>query len=103
MEDGLKNRPGPGGMPQITIDLFTKDIFVSLAIAVIIFVAGYVIVLKKSVKGRSSESREKGKSSIKFSIPQLVPTPALIPTLLASETPANSHAHRHLRIVQQNK
>jgi hypothetical protein len=50
MEDGLKNRPGPGGMPQITIDLFTKEIFVSLAIAIIIFVAGYVIVLKKSVK-----------------------------------------------------
>jgi hypothetical protein len=50
MEDGLKNHPGPGAMPQITIDLFTKEIFVSLTIAVIIFVVGYVIVLKKSVK-----------------------------------------------------
>ena len=32
------------------IDLFTKDIFVSLAVAVVVFVAGYFIVLKKSVK-----------------------------------------------------
>jgi hypothetical protein len=41
---------GPGGMPQITIDIFTKEIFVSLAVALLVFIAGYFIVLKKSVK-----------------------------------------------------
>ncbi|MDB5141341.1 MAG: transporter permease subunit [Mucilaginibacter sp.] len=40
----------PGGMPQLTVDLFTKDIFVSLGVAVVVFVLGYFIVLKKSVK-----------------------------------------------------
>jgi hypothetical protein len=50
MEDGVKGSHGDGALPQITIDLFTKEIFVSLAIAVIVFVAGYFIVLKKSVK-----------------------------------------------------
>ena len=39
-----------GGMPTITIDMFTKEIFVSLIIAAVVFVAGYFIVLKKSVK-----------------------------------------------------
>jgi hypothetical protein len=38
------------GMPQITVDLFTKDIFVSLAVAISVFILGYFIVLKKSVK-----------------------------------------------------
>lgn len=47
---GLKEKAAPGGMPQITIDIFTKEIFVSLAIAVFVFFAGYVIVLRKSVK-----------------------------------------------------
>ncbi len=37
-------------LPQITIDLFTKDIFVSLTVAVVVFITGYFIVLKKSVK-----------------------------------------------------
>ncbi len=37
-------------MPQLTVDLFTKDIFVSLAVAVGVFILGYFIVLKKSVK-----------------------------------------------------
>lgn len=36
--------------PQITIDMFTKDTMVSLAVAVVVFIAGYFIVLKKSVK-----------------------------------------------------
>jgi hypothetical protein len=40
----------PASMPQITVDLFTKEIFVSLIIAVVVFIAGYFIVLKKSVK-----------------------------------------------------
>jgi hypothetical protein len=38
------------GAPQIQIDIFTKEVFVSMAIAVVVFVAGYFIVLKKSVK-----------------------------------------------------
>ncbi len=50
MEEGMKSSHGDGALPQITIDLFTKEIFVSLAIAVVIFAAGYFIVLKKSVK-----------------------------------------------------
>ncbi|HWD88838.1 MAG TPA: ABC transporter permease [Mucilaginibacter sp.] len=37
-------------IPQITIDLFTKDIFVSLAVAAGVFILGYFIVLKRSVK-----------------------------------------------------
>ncbi len=41
---------GSGGMPQLNVDLFTKDIFVSLVVAVIVFTLGYFIVLKKSVK-----------------------------------------------------
>ncbi len=40
----------PGGMPMITVDLFTKDTLVSIIVAIVIFVAGYFIVLKKSVK-----------------------------------------------------
>jgi hypothetical protein len=35
---------------QITVDYFTKDIVVSLVAAVAVFVLGYFIVLKKSVK-----------------------------------------------------
>jgi len=50
MEDGVKGSHGDGALPQITIDLFTKEIFVSLTIAVVVFIAGYFIVLKKSVK-----------------------------------------------------
>ena len=40
---------GPG-MPQITVDIFTKDIFVNLIVATAVFILGYFIVLKKSVK-----------------------------------------------------
>ena len=47
----LQNKMGDGaGMPQITVDLFTKDIFVSLIVAALVFILGYFIVLKKSVK-----------------------------------------------------
>ncbi|MFB9842098.1 ABC transporter permease [Mucilaginibacter ginsenosidivorans] len=38
------------GIPHITVDLFTKDICVSLIVAVTVFILGYFIVLKKSVK-----------------------------------------------------
>ena len=37
-------------MPEISVDIFTKDILVSLTVAVGVFVLGYFIVLKKSVK-----------------------------------------------------
>jgi len=37
-------------MPQLTVDLFTKDILVSLVVAGVVFILGYFIVLKKSVK-----------------------------------------------------
>lgn len=47
LQDKMNNGPG---MPQITVELFTKDIFVSLAVAVAVFILGYFIVLKKSVK-----------------------------------------------------
>jgi len=39
-----------GTMPQMTVDMFTKDTWVSLAVAVAVFIIGYFIVLKKSVK-----------------------------------------------------
>jgi hypothetical protein len=44
------HNPKIHAMPQLTIDLFTKDIFISLGVAVVVFIAGYFIVLKKSVK-----------------------------------------------------
>jgi hypothetical protein len=47
----LKNRMGNGAdMSDIHIDIFTKDIFVSLTVATVVFILGYFIVLKKSVK-----------------------------------------------------
>jgi len=45
-----KQQTPANGMPTITVDLFTKEILVSLIVAVVIFTAGYFIVLKKSVK-----------------------------------------------------
>ncbi len=46
--------PSGGGkgqtMPQLTVDFFTKDILVSLAVAAGVFILGYFIVLRKSVK-----------------------------------------------------
>jgi hypothetical protein len=50
VENSVKSKLGAGGLPQITIDLFTKEIVVSLVVAVVIFTIGYFIVLKKSVK-----------------------------------------------------
>jgi hypothetical protein len=50
VEEGSHHSQGAGGMPLITIDLFTKEIFVSLAFALLVFVVGYFIVLRKSVK-----------------------------------------------------
>jgi hypothetical protein len=43
------NHPSPIN-PHITIDMFTKDTGVSLIIAAVVFIIGYFIVLKKSVK-----------------------------------------------------
>jgi hypothetical protein len=40
----------PGAMSQITVDMFTKDTWVSLAVALAVFIGGFLIVLKKSVK-----------------------------------------------------
>ena len=37
-------------MPNFTVELLTKDTWVSLGVAVAVFIAGYFIVLKKSVK-----------------------------------------------------
>jgi hypothetical protein len=48
--DGMRSKDGPRGFAHINVDIFTKEIFVSLAIAVLVFIAGYFIVLKKSVK-----------------------------------------------------
>ena len=48
--EGNHHNQTPGGMPLITIDLFTKDILVSIVVALLVFIAGYFILLKKSVK-----------------------------------------------------
>jgi hypothetical protein len=45
-----RNRPGSGPTQQISVDFFTHEIFVSFAVAAVVFIAGYFIVLKKSVK-----------------------------------------------------
>jgi hypothetical protein len=42
------NSPAP--MSPINVHIFTKEIFVSLGLAILIFIAGYFIVLKKSIK-----------------------------------------------------
>ena len=44
----IKHNNGPAH--ELQIDMFTKDVFVSLAIAVVVFIAGYFIVQRKSVK-----------------------------------------------------
>jgi hypothetical protein len=44
-----KVHKGPA-LPDITINIFTKDIWVSLAVAAAVFILGYFIVLRKSVK-----------------------------------------------------
>jgi len=40
----------PAGNSPISVDIFTREIYVSLIIAAVVFIAGYFIVLKKSVK-----------------------------------------------------
>ncbi|HEY8929010.1 MAG TPA: ABC transporter permease [Mucilaginibacter sp.] len=40
----------PAAMPQLSIEMLTKDTWVSLIVAVAVFIVGYFIVLKKSVK-----------------------------------------------------
>lgn len=41
----------PGSPPtQIAIDIFTQDVFVSLAVSAVVFIAGFFIVQKKSIK-----------------------------------------------------
>lgn len=44
----IKHNKGP--VRALEIDIFTKDVFVSLCVAVVVFVAGYFIVRRKSVK-----------------------------------------------------
>ncbi|WP_448702552.1 ABC transporter permease [Mucilaginibacter sp. AW1-3] len=38
------------GVPQLTVDMFTKEVWVSLIVAAAIFILGFFIVQKKSVK-----------------------------------------------------
>lgn len=45
-----KNKPSGGGTPTLAVDIFTNEIFVSMIVAVAVFIIGYFIVLKKSVK-----------------------------------------------------
>jgi hypothetical protein len=44
------DKPAVPGPPILSVDIFTKEIFVSLAVALVFFVAGFFIVQKKSVK-----------------------------------------------------
>jgi len=39
-----------GGMPQFALDMFTNEVYVSLVVAIVIFILGFFIVQKKSVK-----------------------------------------------------
>ncbi|MFD0795180.1 ABC transporter permease [Mucilaginibacter litoreus] len=48
MRSMIKQHGGPSD--HFEIDIYTKDVYVSLAIAAIVFVAGYFIVQKRSVK-----------------------------------------------------
>jgi len=50
IQDGIKSKPGNAGIPQIAVNLLTREIFVSGAFALTVFAIGYFIVLKKSVK-----------------------------------------------------
>ncbi|RVU01817.1 ABC transporter permease [Mucilaginibacter limnophilus] len=43
-------RGKPDATPTLHIDIFTKDVYISMAVAAVVFVCGYFIVLKKSVK-----------------------------------------------------
>jgi hypothetical protein len=44
----FKNKKGPAH--DIVIDVFTKDVFVAVAVSAVVFVVGYFIVQRKSVK-----------------------------------------------------
>lgn len=44
----VKHSNGP--VKELQIDMFTKDVFVSLGVAAVVFIVGYFIVQKKSVK-----------------------------------------------------
>jgi hypothetical protein len=44
----IKNKKGPA--QNLVIDIFTQDVYVAVAISVVVFIVGYFIVLKKSVK-----------------------------------------------------
>jgi hypothetical protein len=46
----MPHNTGKGENPQIIIDLFTKDILVGIGVSVLVFIGGYFIVLKKSIK-----------------------------------------------------
>lgn len=51
LEDSNHHNQGAAtAIQQINVDIFTKEIFVSLAVAVVVFIAGYFIIQKKSVK-----------------------------------------------------
>jgi len=47
---GLRNQRGQKMKLEFFVDLFTKDLYVGLAVGVVVFIAGYYIVQKKSVK-----------------------------------------------------
>ncbi|OCX52418.1 hypothetical protein BEL04_13205 [Mucilaginibacter sp. PPCGB 2223] len=38
------------GVPHLTVDMFTKEVWVSLVVAAVVFILGFFIVQKKSVK-----------------------------------------------------
>jgi hypothetical protein len=44
----VKHNKGP--VRDLEIDIFTKDVFVSLGVSIVVFIIGYFIVVKKSVK-----------------------------------------------------
>lgn len=46
----MHSENGPAAIAHINVNIFSKEIFVSLAIALLVFIAGYFIVLRKSVK-----------------------------------------------------
>jgi hypothetical protein len=39
-----------GAVPEFAVDIFTKDVYVGLAVAVVVFISGFYIVQRKSVK-----------------------------------------------------
>lgn len=48
MKSMIKEQHGPAS--HLDIDIFTKDVYVSLIVAAVVFVAGYFIVRKRSIK-----------------------------------------------------